>query len=287
MKKQIIIDNIATTYYITDDGKLYNEKTGRWYEGRVSASGYLDYILRIDGKQKSFRAHRLVAEYFIPNPNNFPVVNHKDGNKLNNTVDNLEWVSQQENVLHAYRNNLIKKTCFYNKQEDIEDEVWKEIEDSHYLVSNYGRVKNIVKNNILAGKRDTGYVRYEITKNDGSRKTYLAHRLVMCAFKQIDLEDKSGVVNHINGDKMDNRLENLEWVTKSDNMLKAYYETKTNSKTRPIIQYDLNMNFIKEWNGANEAARNLGLRQSGITAACQRKGSSAGFQWRYKNEISE
>ena len=55
-----------------------------------------------------FYAHRLVAEYFIDNPNNYPVVNHKDGDKLNNNVTNLEWASYSENTTHAHKNNLIK-----------------------------------------------------------------------------------------------------------------------------------------------------------------------------------
>jgi hypothetical protein len=56
--------------------------------------------ISFDGK-KRFLIHRLVAEHFLPNPNHFPVVNHKDGNKLNNNVKNLEWCSHQQNNFHA------------------------------------------------------------------------------------------------------------------------------------------------------------------------------------------
>ncbi len=61
-------------------------------------------------KYKKYSVHRLIAQAFIPNPNNLPKVNHKDGNKLNNRVSNLEWVTNKENYDHARAHGLIK-TC--------------------------------------------------------------------------------------------------------------------------------------------------------------------------------
>ena len=63
-------------------------------------------MLYKNGKEKLFRVHRLVAMAFLPNPNNLPQVNHKDGNKQNNSVDNLEWCEQSDNMKHAYKNGL-------------------------------------------------------------------------------------------------------------------------------------------------------------------------------------
>ena len=67
---------------------------------------YYSVTLSRAGRVKRFPIHRLVAEYYIPNPDKKPQVNHKDGNKLNNHVDNLEWVTQSENQLHAFRIGL-------------------------------------------------------------------------------------------------------------------------------------------------------------------------------------
>jgi hypothetical protein len=67
-------------------------------KGSIGEHGYKYYRLSKNGKKKMFYAHRLVAEHFLPNPNNLPVVNHIDGNKLNNSVTNLEWVSYSENT---------------------------------------------------------------------------------------------------------------------------------------------------------------------------------------------
>ena len=65
--------------------------------------------IRVGRKRKTISVHRLIAETFIPNPENLPVVNHIDGNTWNNAVENLEWVTIQDNVRHAYRTGLVKK----------------------------------------------------------------------------------------------------------------------------------------------------------------------------------
>ena len=71
-------------------------------------NGYLVTDLYKDGKRKTVRVHRLVAKEFIPNPSDKPVINHKDGDKYNNNVSNLEWVTSKENSRHAWENGLMK-----------------------------------------------------------------------------------------------------------------------------------------------------------------------------------
>lgn len=75
----------------------------------IGHSGYVEYQITYDKKHRSEKAHRLVAEAFIPNPENKPFINHKDGNKQNNCVENLEWCTNQENIQHAYHNHLINR----------------------------------------------------------------------------------------------------------------------------------------------------------------------------------
>lgn len=92
-------------YTVTSQGKVFN-KRGRELAGEITQNGYHRVTLSIDGKSKRFLTHRLVAELFIPNPKE--VVNHKDGDKLNNSVDNLEWTTQKENIKHALETGLKK-----------------------------------------------------------------------------------------------------------------------------------------------------------------------------------
>lgn len=108
--KQIIVDNISTWYYITEDGKCYNNKTGKYLKGQENYKNhYFSYNITMpDGSKKRLYAHRLVAQAYIPNPNNKKQINHIDGNVLNNCVDNLEWVTQSENQQHALKTELRK-----------------------------------------------------------------------------------------------------------------------------------------------------------------------------------
>lgn len=122
--KNIIINNISTSYFITEDGKCYNSNTGKFLKGQENYKNhYLSYNLTLpDGSKKRMYAHRLVALAYIPNNDpNKNQVNHIDGNKLNNCVDNLEWVTNIENVLHANNLELRKADhvfCF-NKQKQL------------------------------------------------------------------------------------------------------------------------------------------------------------------------
>lgn len=91
-------------YAITEQGDVYNGKTKRYLKASLHNAGYLTVF--VDGKNRLL--HRLLAETFIPNPDNLPCVNHKDGNKLNNDLSNLEWCTYSENNRHAYRTGLKK-----------------------------------------------------------------------------------------------------------------------------------------------------------------------------------
>lgn len=80
-------------------------------------AGYYSVKLCRDGACKGFKVHRLLAIAFLPNPNNYPVINHIDGNKLNNSLDNLEWCTISHNMQHAYDTGLKKPSRFISDEQ--------------------------------------------------------------------------------------------------------------------------------------------------------------------------
>jgi hypothetical protein len=92
-------------YKVSNYGRVINVKTMKVLSGGVGKNGYDTVNLHNNGG-KTFCVHRLVAESFIPNPCNKKCVNHKDGDKLNNNAENLEWNTHSENNQHAYDSGL-------------------------------------------------------------------------------------------------------------------------------------------------------------------------------------
>ena len=85
-------------YMISSYGRIYLLLYGRIGKPFMNGNGYLGFVLRDSGTVIKTTIHRIVAENFIPNPDKYPVINHKDENKTNNRIDNLEWCTQKYNV---------------------------------------------------------------------------------------------------------------------------------------------------------------------------------------------
>ena len=114
-EKRLQIEGQDTPYLIRDNGTVWSEKRNRELKGTVSRNEYHSVFITHNGKNYSFMVHRLVAEAFCENPNNYTIVHHKDSNKHNNCADNLEWVTSQENALAVQRQQatVIKKFSMY------------------------------------------------------------------------------------------------------------------------------------------------------------------------------
>lgn len=104
-------------YQISEQGRIFTKRRfcnnnfyyGRELKPKLTEDGYLKVTLSKNSKSKNYYLHRLVALQFIPNPDNLKEVNHKDGNKMNNNVSNLEWCTKKHNLQHASKYGLMQK----------------------------------------------------------------------------------------------------------------------------------------------------------------------------------
>lgn len=102
------IEGFENLYTIYSDGRVYSERTGKFLKPEIDKDGYLIVDLRRNGEHNLKKVHRLVASAFIPNPNNYPVVNHIDEDKANNDVSNLEWCTKQYNSEYSLAKDVIQ-----------------------------------------------------------------------------------------------------------------------------------------------------------------------------------
>lgn len=260
----------ATNYEISNCGELKNKITNKILKPTL-INGYLAVGVRIDKKTNIVFIHRMVAISFLICADETYIVNHKDGNKTNNAVENLEWVSLSENSKHAHRSGLNKGKKLSVSQFTLDHVLIKEYDSLVHAENetgiNNGHISNVcrgvrgrktaggyiwkytncipITQSVPEGKTMTGYPNYIITKdgkvynskrnkylipakneggymfiglsdNDNKRKSFSIHRLVALVF--IDNVKNCPEVNHIDFDKTNNNVSNLEWISRSDNM---------------------------------------------------------------------
>ena len=332
-------------YNVSNLGNIKNITNDKILKPYVK-SGYYHVSLVNDTTKKTCKVHRLIALAFIENPENKSDVNHKDKNKLNNDLANLEWMTRQENNIHrsqgvkitcnknkvvyridndsneiiekynsielagewAFKNGFTKSVhngrnavgnCLkglsklaykcrweYEKKDTLENEIWKQVvlenvdmKDKTYFVSTLGRFKNssgIIMDNYKVN--ENGYIRVYIYN-----KTYALHRLIALTF--IENPENKEQVNHIDGNKLNNSVENLEWTTCSENNIHKFKIGLGNSYTRKIIQYDLEMNKINEFDSIVNAAKQLNIGKGTISGVLTNyRKTAGGFVWKYADD---
>ena len=181
------------------------------------------------------------------------------------------------------------------------EEIWKPIKDYEnlYEISNLGRIRSkdrvvyqknrwndnlsrfLYKGKLLNTKiEENKYVQVHLCKNN-KQKRYLVHRLVAETF--IPNPENKEQVNHINCNKNDNRVENLEWTTPKENTQHAIKNNRKKITTIKINQYDLNGNFIKQWDSMVEVAKKYNTTKQNIWLCCNNKKRkiACGYIWRY------
>jgi hypothetical protein len=350
MEEWCVIEDFPN-YSVSNLGNVKNNITNKLMKLTLKG-GYYHLSLINDECKKSFKVHRLVALAFIDNPENKKTVNHKNKNKLDNSIENLEWASMKEQAQHKsigliYKSNknkpiyrldkisgeILQKynsieeagewsaknkltsnshngrnaigNCInglsnsaygfrwkYEENESKINEEWREINlqklfetetdfDKKYYVSNLGRFKNscgtIMENYKV---NENGYIRVYIYI-----KTFALHRLVALSF--LENPENKKTVNHKDGNKLNNCVDNLEFATNKEQKIHKYQNGLANNFTRKIVQYDLEFNKIKEFNSIVEASKELNIGKAGINATClYKQKQSGGYIFRYIEDVS-
>lgn len=265
--KTIVIEDQKTNYEVSTSGEVRNIKTNKILKGTILRNEYRTVQLTINDKPKSKMVHRLVAETFIPNPNNYNIVDHIDRNKHNNNIDNLRWVDSQTNAKNKEKVEQQKTRFFF--QGDIE-ELKPLLINSNYGADDKGNIINYKTKRILQGSCRNGYIRFFIREHH-----YSAHHLVWEAFN--GPIPKGMVIDHIDGNKSNNAISNLRLVSQSENI---YHNTEISKGTaKKVYQYTLDGQFVKEYNSLTEAGQNIKATKEAIGQAIKREGSCGGYLW--------
>jgi len=322
------MDSPYEKYAISNNGNIKNINTGYNFNLNNKELGYIRISLTNGRKNnKGFLVHRIVAKYFLDNYTDECIVHHKDGNKLNNNISNLECMTICENnnnkIFTNYGKNFRKISQYdiygnlikiWNRCKDIDEvskkgiydalkigklykgyywkyyeyniknEKWKilKIDNIDIEISSYGRIKLNSGKITYGTKSIQGYYSVCFRKT----KSYRVHRLVCMVFKPLNDYDNL-YVNHIDENKDNNHIDNLEWVCPSDNV-KKYYELNSNKirniRRRNVIRIDINDNEI-EYKSLEEAALMNNIKNKGnIVLVCQNKRHTAnGYRWMYKD----
>ena len=244
-------------------GSVKNSSDGNEFISLINHSeGYKCVALSHNGMTKRFFVHRLVAEAFIPNPNNLPQVNHIDGNKQNNCVSNLEWCTARENIRHAIDTGLIP----YGVRSPYK------INNKLYFKENAKPVYQFTMDGKLIKK-------WRCALDASSSLGIPNNKIYMCCNNQI---------SYTNG-FLFSYTDFAKPVLSAPKSKNGLSKRKTNNDVpkicrarRPISQYDLDGNLIAKFNDTKTASLQTGVSKTGISLCCSgKRKQSNGFVWKY------
>lgn len=164
-------------YTIDTDGNVYSKRKNKYLKQNINKYGYCKVTLQKNKYRKIFSVHRLVAETFIPNPKNYPCVNHIDSNRTNNNINNLEWCTYEENTQWALKNgrfdNMSKQNSIRLKNNPLNGYIYAN-EITKKKVAKYDKYNNLIEiyESISEASRKTGITIQSISYSaNGKRKT--------------------------------------------------------------------------------------------------------------------
>ena len=244
-------------YQISNYGNIKIVKNNTIMKKQINEKGYEKIRLSDGYKRKSYRVHRLVAETFIPNHENKYEINHINGIKTDNRVENLEYCTRIDNMHHAVDKGLYK----YNCQKVVCLETGKQYDS------------------IREASRDTGIKQETISKDLKCCNTRNKRRVHFA--KEFDNDLLLKILDSTK--KKKETIVKVPWNKGKKNVYdKETLESMIGYKRIKVNQYDLDDNFIKTWDSAREAERHTNANHCGIMACCKGKRKTSGnYKWKF------
>jgi hypothetical protein len=276
--KYVEVDENVVNYEVSSCGQVRNKTTKKILKQSTLAGGYMRSNLWIAGKLRPVVTHLLVARAYLSNLQELPVVNHKNYDRANNCVANLEWTTVSANILHSYRKPG-RKVLARKLKSEPEGIVIPECPG--YLATREGEIYSSKTHALLTKDPSRGYFVVSITREGKESKKYV-HKLIASAYHD-NIEQKQ-MVNHIDGNKHNNCVDNLEWVTAHEN---AQHAVSTNLKPSKggVDQLTLTGVVVDTHATLNAASTHIGIAKSAVSRCCLGKQKTCGgYKWRYRSQ---
>ena len=231
-------------YWVSNKGRVWSTISEMFIEGTALKNGHIDMTLRYNGIRVHRYLHRLVAEAFIPNPNNYPLVRHMDDNPYNNEVCNLAWGTQYDNVQDCIHNKHFR----YFTREDIER-------------ANAVRRTPVIAIDLKSGKR-----LFFDSQQDAARHLGMSQSSIYSVIR--------GKTRSCNGyyfalqSEFDDAFDHTSYLYRRNRM--------------PIRAININTNDVRVYDSARQAAFDLGISEAGISLVLNSKSSHMrGWTFKY------
>lgn len=266
--------NNYDNYSVSNTGTIKNKTTNRILKYYIR-NGYPSITLCKENRKKTYNIHTIVASHFLEKPEGQYVVNHKNEDKTDSRLENLEYVTYRENTKYSATSKRTINNTACNVTEFQEIPYY-----TNYMISRNAEVySKKLKRICCLTVLPNGYHKIKLKGDNGIYKDRYAHVLVAMTYLQYVPSTNKIVINHIDGIKGNNHISNLEIITQKENMK---HSVTMNHATifRKAVYYIDDLGSKVEFPSAKEASSTTGIDNSSILKSCKSVDRLAGkIQW--------
>lgn len=263
-------------YSVSNTGIIKNNTTNRELKYYIR-NGYKSVTLSKNNQKKTVNIHSIVAESFLTKPQYVVVVNHKNEDKLDNNLGNLEYITYRENTMHSMTQLRQQNLEIFNISEFVEIPNY-----TSYMISKKGQIySKKIQRLCCITILPSGYHKIKLKADNGIYKDLYIHVIIAMTYLNYIPSSNMIVINHKDGNKGNNSLDNLEIVTQSENM-KHSVKINNHKIFRKAVYYVDDNNKMIQFISAKEASKQTNIDHSSIVKSCKSDTKKAGnIKWYY------